>query len=106
MLDAFAVPEDLRALDNRSQRTNVHRFVLIVDRSGRVVAREDATDPAFAPYTGDHLPYEVELLAKSQARRSQTHVLSTGCLVHVVPIRGTGQRLRALVFEQLRVRAE
>lgn len=93
-------------MDDRSLRTNVHRFVVIVDRTGRIVAREETSDPAFAFYNGDRLPYEVEMLAKSQARRSQTHVLSTGCLVHVVPIRGTGQRLRALVFEQLRIRSE
>jgi hypothetical protein len=93
-------------LDDRFTRTSLHRFVVIVDRSGRIVAREDApADPAFALYAGDELPDEVLKLASS-ATRKQTHLLSSGCLMHVVPIRGTANHLRALVFEELRVRLE
>jgi hypothetical protein len=87
-------------LHDQYERANARRFVVIVDRKGRIVTREETSDPAFAAYMHERLPYEVELLARSQGRRNQTHVLSNGALVHVVPIRGTSLALRALVFEQ------
>jgi len=93
-------------LDDRFTRTNVHRFVVIVDRRGHVVAREDApSDAAFAAYAHDQLPDEVVALASGPRSRRETHLLSSGCLMHVVPIRGTANHLRALVFEELRIRS-
>jgi hypothetical protein len=96
----------LRAVDDRFRRNNLNRFVVIVDRDCRIVARDEPQDPAFAPYAGERLPDEIEVLVRSETARTRTHILSSGALMHIVPIRGTAHQLRALVFEELRVRAE
>lgn len=86
-------------------RAPVHRFVVIVDERGRVVAREDL--PAHTPflrYSAPKLPEEVVLLAR-RAVRKQTHLLSSGCLMHVVPFSEAPDGLTALIFEELRLRS-
>ncbi len=93
-------------MEDRYRRTHAHRFVVIVDRDCRIVAREEHPERIFQRYSSGELPPEVEELARSPANTKQTHMLSDGCLMHIVPIRGTAQRLYALVFEELRVRSE
>lgn len=92
-------------MDQPYERSRVHRYVVIVDRRGNVVAREDQADKAFAPYTDGELPQEVRSIITSPARSGTRHMLSGNVLMHVVPFKGTGGRLRAVVFEEVRVRA-
>lgn len=93
-------------MDQRFHRTGLRRYVVIVDQGGDVVAREDEADASFSRFTAAQLPDEIRRLVSKAPRAGATHMLSPTILMHVVPFKGTGGRLRALVFEEMRVRAE
>lgn len=91
-------------MDQPYQRSRVHRYVVIVDQSGNVVAREDQPENIFARYASGELPEEVRSIITS-AGSGAPHVVSDNVVLHVVPFKGTGGRLRAAIFEEVRVRA-
>jgi hypothetical protein len=94
-------------VDDSYTRTQVHRFVVIVDRAGCIIASEGAPDhSSLMQYGGRELPQTVRALARACENRRKTYLLDSGCVVHVVPILGTPSDLRALVFEEVRLRAE
>lgn len=78
--------------------------MLIVDRKGLIVARQASEDPLFGRFIGERLPPDVEAALAADPEPG-THVLPDGCLLHVVPIKGSPLPLRALVIEELRERA-
>ena len=91
-------------MEQSYQRSRVHRYVVIVDQSGDVVAREDNPENIFAPYASGELPQEVRSII-TNARSGAPHAVSDNVVMHVVPFKGTGGRLRAAIFEEVRVRA-
>lgn len=91
-------------MNERYRRTDPRRYVVIVNSAGEIVARQEAQEPARFPDFADKLPGEFVALL-NQAAGEQTHMVGEDLMVHIVPFKGTGGRLRALIFEELRVRA-
>ncbi len=91
-------------LKQRYQRRNLDRYVVIVDSECRVVAREQSTTLSFADFRVDKLPDEVVALVRGARTSERVHVLADGFLLHVIPITGSREPLRALVFEEVRIR--
>lgn len=96
-----------RVEKRRLRRANVERFIVIVNDECEVVAREDMSgSPAFRRFTGDRLPLDLVHFVKNLRHADASVVLSDdGCLLHVIPVHASEPSLKALVFEELRVRA-